>query len=504
MTQSEPARPSRRPSSLAALPRQAGSTAPPRVARRSATQVAAFFDFDGTLIDGYSAKAVIADRARRGAMGVGDVLRLVGATLRTAGGQDVLHDFMRAEVLALKGQSLEDLDATGRKLARNVLGGWLFPEAAALISYHRRKGHLIVIASSALPFQVEPLARELGVDHVLCTRLEARDGICTGELAGDVLWGRPKAEALAAYARAEGIDLARSYGYANGIEDVEFLDSLGHPTAVNPGPELTEVARDRSWPTKRFAHRPAAGVLEVARTAAAYGGLAAGACVGAALGLMNHSRRDAANLTFSVGSDVGLALAGVHLNVTGEQNLWSQRPAVFIFNHQSLLDGWVAINLVRSDFTGVGKKEMSRLPLLAQLAWLTNVALVDRADPAKAQASLAPVVERLREGYSITIAPEGTRSITPRVGPFKKGAFHLAMQAGVPIVPIVIRNAGELQWRGSNVIRSGQLDVTVLPPISVAEWTCADLGQRVSEVRQRFVDTLDGWDEATTRLSRQR
>jgi putative phosphoserine phosphatase/1-acylglycerol-3-phosphate O-acyltransferase len=485
---------------IMALPRQADSPATPRLVRKPATKVAAFFDFDGTMIDGYSAKAVLSDRAKRGAMGVGDVLRLLEAVVKTAGGHDVLHDFMRQEVLALQGQPVEDLDALGTRLTRGAIGGWLFPEAVALINDHRRQGHLIVIASSALPFQVEPLARELGIDHVLCTRLETRRGICTGEIDGEVLWGAAKADAVRQFALDHGVSLPKSYGYANGIEDVDFLDLVGNPTAVNPAADLAAVADERSWQTTQFQRRPGTGIVEIARTAAAYGGLAAGACVGAALGLINHSRREAANLTFSIGSDVGLALAGVRINVVGEENLWSQRPAVFIFNHQSLLDGWVAINLLRSDFTGVGKKEMSRLPVLAQFAWLTNVALIDRADSEKARAALDPVLDRLREGYSITLAPEGTRSITSRVGPFKKGAFHLAMQAGVPVVPIVIRNSGELQWRGSNVIRSGAIDVAVLPPISVADWTRDELGERVAEVRQSFVDALDDWAGTVAKL----
>jgi putative phosphoserine phosphatase / 1-acylglycerol-3-phosphate O-acyltransferase len=99
----------------------------------------------------------------------------------------------------------------------------------------------------------------------------------------------------------------------------------------------------------------------------------------------------------------------------------------------------------------------------------------------------------VREGYSIAISPEGTRSPTPTVGPFKKGAFHMAMQAGVPIVPLVIRNAGELLWRGSKVMRSGTVDIHVLEPISVADWTADTLTERVNEVRDLFVRTLEDW-----------
>jgi putative phosphoserine phosphatase/1-acylglycerol-3-phosphate O-acyltransferase len=102
-------------------------------------------------------------------------------------------------------------------------------------------------------------------------------------------------------------------------------------------------------------------------------------------------------------------------------------------------------------------------------------------------------VDRLREGYSIAISPEGTRSPTPAVGRFKKGAFHMAMQGGVPIVPIVIRNAGELLWRGSTCIRSGTIDVVVHPPISVSGWSIEELDDRVAEVRELFVGTLASW-----------
>jgi len=107
------------------------------------------------------------------------------------------------------------------------------------------------------------------------------------------------------------------------------------------------------------------------------------------------------------------------------------------------------------------KKEVASQPGFGQFARFANMALIDRGDPSQAKAALGPVVERLREGYSIAISPEGTRSATPAVGRFKKGAFHMAMQGGVPIVAVVIRNAGELLWRGSRVMRSGTVDVHV-------------------------------------------
>jgi 1-acyl-sn-glycerol-3-phosphate acyltransferase len=215
-----------------------------------------------------------------------------------------------------------------------------------------------------------------------------------------------------------------------------------------------------------------------------------------AIGLLNRSRRDAVNLTMSTGSDLALSLAGVRLTVRGEHHLWSHRPAVFIMNHQSLLDGFVVMKLLRQDITGVAKKEIARQPIIGQFARLANMALIDRGDAVRARQALEPVVERLRDGYSIAIAPEGTRSPTTRVGPFKKGAFHMAMQGGVPIVPIVIRNTGELLWRGATFIHPGTIDVVVHPPISVADWRVEELDERVADVRDLFVRTLAAWPTA--------
>jgi putative phosphoserine phosphatase/1-acylglycerol-3-phosphate O-acyltransferase len=91
------------------------------------------------------------------------------------------------------------------------------------------------------------------------------------------------------------------------------------------------------------------------------------------------------------------------------------------------------------------------------------------------------------------IAPEGTRVDTTSVGPFKKGPFRMAMAVGIPIVPIVIRNAEIIAARNSTTMNPGTVDVAVFPPISVSDWTVDTLADRIAEVRQLFVDTLADW-----------
>jgi putative phosphoserine phosphatase/1-acylglycerol-3-phosphate O-acyltransferase len=265
---------------------------------------------------------------------------------------------------------------------------------------------------------------------------------------------------------------------------------------VNPSKGLARVAKEREWPVAKFRPRARPGLEAVARTAAAYGGLAAAFGAGLGIGLLNRSRKDAVNVTISVGSDVALALAGIRLNVVGEEHLWSHRPAVFIFNHQSWLDGMVMMKLLRHDVTAVAKKEVSRQPVFGQFAWLMNMAFVDRSNTERARRAMEPVVDRINEGFSLAISPEGTRSATPRMAPFKKGAFHMAMQAGVPIVPIVIRNAGLHLWRGSMVMRPGTIDVAVLPPVLVDDWRREDLDRHVADVQALFQATLDDWPTA--------
>ena len=100
--------------------------------------------------------------------------------------------------------------------------------------------------------------------------------------------------------------------------------------------------------------------------------------------------------------------------------------------------------------------------------------------------------EAIVRGLSIAIAPEGTRMPTPRLGRFKKGAFHIAMAAGVPIVPLVFRNALDALPKHGVVLRPAQVDVVVHPPISTAGWRHEDLDRHVAETEALYAETLGG------------
>ena len=233
--------------------------------------------------------------------------------------------------------------------------------------------------------------------------------------------------------------------------------------------------------------------VALCRTAAGAAGLSAATAVAAGLGVLNHSRRRAVNTLASAGTELSLALAGVSLETVGEKHLWSHRPAVFVFNHQSALDTLVVPNLLRRDLTAVVKREAAHDPRFVVLGALAEVAYVDRHNHGQAVEALADVERRIAEGVSIAIAPEGTRSRTGAVGPFKTGAFHMAQQAGVPVVPIVIRDSGALMPPGSLLVHPGTVHVAVLEPVDVSRWGEAEFHDRVEALRQQFIQTLARW-----------
>ncbi|HWE34565.1 MAG TPA: HAD-IB family hydrolase [Solirubrobacteraceae bacterium] len=456
-------------------------------------QVGAFFDFDGTLIAGYSAQVFYEDRIRRFEMGPGEIARsLIAGAGMALNGADV-SKLMEVAVANWAGHREDEVRELWDGLFYKRISGMVYPEARELVKAHLRAGHTVAVASSATRYQLAALAEDLGVTNVLCSEVELVKGFFSGYVVGPVLWGPAKARAVQEFADEHRVDLQRSFAYANGDEDVPFLEAVGNPRALNPGSGMRKAAREHNWPAVELAGRGRTGIADIVRTGVALAGLGAAGGVGIAYGLLTGDRRTGANLAASIGPDLALALAGVHLNVTGEEHLWSDRPAVFIFNHQSSIDVAVIGSLVRRDLTGVAKIEARRDPRFAPIGYVTDIVYVDRSNSKQARAALQPAVDRLKSGTSIAIAPEGTRSPTPTLGRFKKGAFHLAMQAGVPLVPVVIRNAGDVMWRGSLVIRPGTIDVAVQPPISTEAWEVEQLDERIAEVHGLFERTLEEW-----------
>jgi putative phosphoserine phosphatase / 1-acylglycerol-3-phosphate O-acyltransferase len=457
-------------------------------------KVAAFFDFDGTLIQGYSANALIAHRARNFELGPDEFVRTMRAALGGPLDEAAFKDLMLEGIRGWVGRTDDDLMELGEQLFAQEIAGALFFGTWRLVRAHQNKGHTVVIATSATRMQVQPMARELGIEHVLCTELETEHGVITGGITGRPPWREGKAAAVHDFAKRERIPLKNCHAYANGNEDVPFLDAVGFPHPVNPGSDLARHASELGWPVVRFqTKRSQFHPMALARTSGLFSGFAVALGVGAVAGVLTQDRRGGVDLATSLFGRLGGQLANIRFKVIGEQNT-TQRPAVFFINHQStLIDMLVTTRVVQRGFTVVAKAEVKQVPVLGQIFSMADVAFVDRSNTSKAVSALQPAVDRLRDGLSIAMSPEGTRSFSPKIGVFKKGGFHMAKDAGVPIVPIVIRNAGEIMWRNAKVVQEGTIEVVVHEPLPTVNWTKADLDEWVPRMRQLYIDTLDDW-----------
>ena len=278
---------------------------------------------------------------------------------------------------------------------------------------HRRAGHTVVLASSATRFQVEPAARAMGVEHVLVTPVEIEDGICTGRPGGPPLWRAGKAAAVRAFAAEHGIDLAQSYAYSNGDEDVPFLRTVGRRAGAQPRPRAGRGGAPSTAGRSRASARAAAAGRSRSRApSAGVGGMLGGFGAGLALGALNGSRREAVDLGITLAGELGTALAGVRLDVRGAEHLSRAAGGVPLQPPEPARRAdpgqAAARRLHRRGEEGGGER-----PGFGLLFRLADVAFVDRGDPAQARAALEPAVQRLREGISLVIAPEGTRSADP-------------------------------------------------------------------------------------------
>lgn len=463
-------------------------------------KIGAFFDFDGTLIDGYSAAAYFTDRIKRREMGSKEILD----TLKLARKKDLsdaeFGEVIGKGILDWAGQTEESMRALWQRLWQEKIGATLFPEAWKLVRAHQKMGHTVAVASSATRYQIEPLAAEYGIEHIIATQVKLRNGKLTGGLVGEPAWGEGKARAVQAFAKEHGIKLDQSYGYANGNEDIAFLKSVGQATPIQPKEQLEATAKELGWPILRFPLRKRGSTQAMARTVGAYAAMGASFLAGLGYYRATGNKRKMVDLVTTMAAESAFAVLGVDVEIVGEEHLWAHRPCVFALNHQSKFDMFAMMYLVRRDFTGVAKAEARKVPGFGKFMELADVAFLDRSDSDKAINALKPAVEKLKKGLSLCIAPEGTRSWTPKLGKFKKGPFHLAMQAGVPIVPVVFRNTGEIMGRNDQTMRSGLLQVAVLWPIDVSGWKVEEMDARIAEVRQRYVDTLENWPSGGKKL----
>jgi HAD superfamily hydrolase (TIGR01490 family) len=211
--------------------------------------VGAFFDLDGTLVDGFTATAHASDRIRRRQARIGEVLGVIEASMRYRLGRMQFARLLTRAAGYLRGESLAELDVIGERLFVESVATWVFPYMHEVVRAHQQRGHTVVLSSSALTIHAEPVARFLEIDHVLCNHFEVDDqGLLTGRISRPVIWGAKKATAVEQFCADNGVDLQHSYFYADGNEDAALMKLVGHPRPVNPRPGLAAIAAENGWP----------------------------------------------------------------------------------------------------------------------------------------------------------------------------------------------------------------------------------------------------------------
>ena len=454
-------------------------------------QIGALFDFDGTIISGYSAVAFMEEQIRRGHLSPREVVELGSAMASFGLGSMGFSAMMIAAAQFLRGIREDSYAAFGEELFESHIARMIYPEARALIQAHLKKGHTVAIISSATRYQVEPAARDLDIEHVLCTELVVEKGSFTGAVVKPTCFGRGKVLAAEALADRVGIDLEQSFFYSDSYDDIELLERVAHPRPLNPNTKLMLTAEQRGWPVRRFGSRSKTEITYWLRSLFMPATLVGSFLAGLPIWALSGSKRDALNFSISVFADTASALIGLNLRVKDEHHLWSNRPAVFVFNHQSNVDMVVVARLLRRDITGVGKREIRDMPVIGRVLESAGIVLIDRKNTASAIEAMQPLVDAMRvEGKSVCLSPEGTRAISQKLAAFKKGAFHLAMQAGVPMVPIVIHNSGDVQPKGDILYHPGTVEVEVLPPIDTSGWSAETVDKHVSDVRAMYLKAL--------------
>lgn len=186
----------------------------------------------------------------------------------------------------------------------------------------------------------------------------------------------------------------------------------------------------------------------------------------------------------------GLAMNGSSIHVTGLENVPDTGGVLFVANHQSNFDIPIIIGHVPRDKGFIAKLELSKVPAFNRWMKYIGCIFIDRKDPRQSLTVINDAAIRLKEGHSLVIFPEGTRSADGTVGPFKAGGLRLAIKARVPIVPVTISGSKNIMPKGTSIIKSASVNVLISPPILPDEFKGMDSNQISEKVRNIIISNL--------------
>lgn len=191
------------------------------------------------------------------------------------------------------------------------------------------------------------------------------------------------------------------------------------------------------------------------------------------------------------GAGLWLRLSGVNVRVRGLELLDPKQTYVFVSNHRSYLDTAVLFIYTGRRIGLLAKKELLKVPVLGVGMGFVNVMAIDRSNRESAIRTTEAAAKRIQSGVSFGVFVEGTRAKPGELLPFKKGAFYMARQAGVPIVPVAITHSDVLMGKGTGEARSGTIEMAIMAPVETAALsTDEDINHLIAEVRQTIARVL--------------
>jgi HAD superfamily hydrolase (TIGR01490 family) len=216
-------------------------------------KIAAFFDFDETLLEKESGRIGFEWLMHHKMVSPGFLFKIIAANalyrIRLVSEQRMV----KIMVTYYKGKTMADYEAGAEEFYHTYLKPHLSPVMLSIVAHHKKEGHRLILISGSVRYLLEPVARNLGFQHILSTDLEVdENGLMTGKPKGRVCVGENKKRLAFALAGQLGIDLGASYAYGNHQSDIPLLESVGHPHAVEPTLSLERIAHRRSWPILSF------------------------------------------------------------------------------------------------------------------------------------------------------------------------------------------------------------------------------------------------------------
>jgi 1-acyl-sn-glycerol-3-phosphate acyltransferase len=234
-------------------------------------------------------------------------------------------------------------------------------------------------------------------------------------------------------------------------------------------------------------------VVAAIRSVAAYVGVSLYVAVAAPLGMaltILLRRKSILHTLGHGGVALGAALAGIKTRVAGRNNIPANQAVVFCATHQSNVDPPILFNALHPQLHILFKAELKKLPLLGKAFQVGGFVPIERANRERSMAAIEQAAQSLREGNSFLTFPEGTRSPTGALLPFKRGPFLMALKAQVPIVPVAVQGGTASMRKGSRLVRPTTVSVRIGEPIDTKGLTVSDREELVNRVRSRVEELL--------------